>query len=175
VLRCPECDSAIQTLDLPCPFCTERTDRREDLEHTFSKTFEVRTAYRYRPDDLVHNVNRFLSDQRGLARLGAHVHLDRQGLVGGITLHCVSGPEPSPSAFQFARVRLADGFLLPRRRKDLGAALNAWSDAHADCRRLNNWVITMNGRPVETWILYATQRHQPIELTPPQAPPRTDA
>jgi hypothetical protein len=162
VLKCPDCDAPIQTLDLPCPVCVERAARGNDLEHAFSKTFEIRTAYRYHPDELVQNVNRFLWDERGLRRLGAHVHLDRQGLVGGITLHCVSGPEPSPSAVQFARVRLVDGSLVTRRRKDLGEALNGWSDENPAARRLNNWVITMNGRPVETWIMYATPRDEPF-------------
>jgi hypothetical protein len=159
VLRCPQCGSLLQTLDLPCPVCVaEVAPPPDDLKHTFSKTFQNRTAYQYRPDAFVTTLNRWLMEQRTLERLGVNIHLDRQALVRGVTLDCTSGSEPATAAFQFARIPSAKGIVFARNHQDLGQALNAWVEMHPHFRRLNNWVMSMNGRPVETWLLYAMPR-----------------
>lgn len=168
--RCPDCGSPLQTLDLPCPVCTFHDETGQDLHHTFSKTFEIRTAYSYKPDELVHMVNAFLWQQHTLERLSANIHLDRQGLVRGMTVHCVAGPEPVPAAFQFARIRCVTGDLLPRKRQDVGVTLNNWAESHPSYRRVNNWVISMHGRAVEVWVLYVTRRHTPLDAWSPSEP-----
>jgi len=163
VERCPDCGSPLQTLDLPCPLCAFHDETSKDLHHTFSKTFEIRTAYRYRPEELVQKVNAFLWEQHTLDRLSTTFHRDRQGLVGGMTLTCVAGPEPVPVAFQFERIRLVTGDLLARKRQDVGVALNDWAEKNPSFRLANTWVISIHGRSVEVWVLYATRRQTPIQ------------
>jgi hypothetical protein len=167
VERCPECGSPLQTLDLPCPVCAFHGETSKDLQHTFSKTFEIRTAYRYKPEELVEKVNTFLWLQHTVDRLSTTIHRDRQGLVKGMTLTCVAGSEPASTAFQFARIRLVTGDFLPRKRQDVGVALNDWMESHPSFRLANTWTISMNGRPVEVWVLYLTRRQTPIEISSP--------
>jgi hypothetical protein len=170
---CPQCGTPIQTLDLPCPVCASHEQERDELRHGFSKTFEIRTAYSYKPETLVQNVNAFLWQQHTVDRLSANLHLDRQALVRGVTLHCVAGIQPVYAAFQFTRIRLAEGYLLPRKRRDVGTALNDWAESHPSFRRVNHWVISSNGRPVEVWLLYVTPRALPIDSNDPLAPSPT--
>src|SRR5690242_8246183 len=96
---CPLCGTPLQTLDLPCAVCATQEEERDDLRHRFSKTFEIRTAYGYKPDTLVQNVNDFLWQQHTVDQLSANIHLDRQALVRGVTLHCVAGLVPVFAAF----------------------------------------------------------------------------
>ena len=167
---CPLCGTPLQTLDLPCAVCATQEEERDDLRHRFSKTFEIRTAYGYKPDTLVQNVNDFLWQQHTVDQLSANIHLDRQALVRGVTLHCVAGLVPVFAPFQFARIRLADGYLLPRNRRDVGTALNDWGEMHPSFRRVNHWVISTNGRPVEVWVLFVMPRNLPIESSDPAVP-----
>ena len=175
VLHCPDCGSPIQTLDLPCPVCLAQ-ESADELKHAFSKTFENRTAYSYRPNEFITKLNLWLIEQRTLERLGTTIHLDRQGLVRGVTLHCTAGSGPAPAAFQFDRIPLTKGTLFPRKHQDLGQALNAWSDAHPHFQRLNSWVMSMNGRPVETWVLFAMPwADHDVDADRFGEPPRTNA
>ena len=111
VLHCPDCGSPIQTLDLPCPVCMLYVVPDTRRPHKYSKTFEQRTAYRYRPDDFVASINVWLCEQRTLERLGADILLDRQGLVRGVTLHCTAlgapaGDLPVRGVFRSPRSRV---------------------------------------------------------------------
>jgi hypothetical protein len=170
VERCADCGSPLQTLDLPCPVCVAAQEEARTLRHRFSKTFEIRTAYSYKPDELLHNVNSFLWTQSTVDQMSAHVHLDRQGFVRGITCHCVAGVELVPAAFQFARLRLVKGDLFVRRRQDVGTALNDWADQHPSFRKVNSWVISSHGRATEVWVLYLTPRSRPIDAPAPSDP-----
>ena len=71
-----------------------------------------------------------------------------------VTLSCRMGWEPVPYRLQFARLVLLSGFL-GRRRTELGHALNQWADNNPGRKRLNHWVLSLAGRPVEAWLLFA--------------------
>jgi hypothetical protein len=164
MLKCPRCGSALQTLDLPCPHCAVPVSTREATE--FSKTFTNRTTYRYRPEELLQRVNAWLRAQTDIISVGMIMSRDRVGLITSITLSCRIGWGPSRSRFQFARLVLMSGFA-GHRRVDLGDALNEWADLNPGCRRMNHWVLSTHGRPVETWLLY-TEEASPMSDPAPQ-------
>jgi len=135
----------------------------------FSKTFPNRTTYRYRPDELLLRVNDWLGSQTDIISLGMIMSRDRVGLISSITLSCRIGWGPTGSRFQFARLVLMSGFA-GHRKTDLGDALNDWAERNPGCRRVNHWVLSTHGRPVEAWLLYSEEA-RPL---PDPAPERAD-
>ena len=149
--KCPQCGEVVASLDRPCPACEE--GRVRPIPPEFSKTFRIRTAFRYHPENLVKSLNDWLWEQTDLIGVGALIQRDRQGLVGEVTLTCRHGWEPSPVRFQFARVVVAASFV-GRPKRTLGDALNDWTEENPGRQRVTYWSVSVNGRPVEAWVLY---------------------
>ena len=66
--RCPRWGQNLATLDRPLP--RSASDQALAAPSEFSKTFPNRTAYRYRPEDLVDRINNWLLNQTDLIGLG---------------------------------------------------------------------------------------------------------
>jgi hypothetical protein len=162
---CPDCGASLETLDEPCPSCGSTVLSFQDTIHRHWKTFRNRTSHRYRPDEFVQDVNQWMSDQRGLLAAQWRIHRSREGLVRGVTLDMAESAVQVPWRLQFARVPLVEG-LLGRNRKDLGEALNAWTDRNPN-RRLQSYVILSSaGVDVELWVLFSEPRVAEL-LAPP--------
>jgi len=153
-LTCPECGSRIQTLDLPCPFCTEDQAPSPAVTlHQYSKTFEYRPKpFQYSPDVFTAQVNDWLGEQFGLANVTMTITFF-QGRILTVTVNCTASNSPESPQVRLERVPLPSGFL-GRNRQTPGDALNEWADRHPDRRRLNYWTPVSAGAPVELWILY---------------------
>jgi len=159
---CPICATPLQTLDLPCPACDIDTPGPARIAYEYSKTFTNRTHTRYRPDEFVASLNEWLADQPGLLVVDVRVHQDRQSLVGAVTLTCRAESAPVDFQYQLERMELRSGWL-GRRRTEVGEGLNRWLDANPHRRRVNYWVLSSNGVPMDLWILFMEAR--PAVLT----------
>ena len=158
MLRCPYCGSPIQTLDLPCAICASNAQPTDELRHSYTRSFDTRGASRSRPEDFLAQINHWLFHEETLEELSVQMHTNEQGLVRAMTFSCIASSRRKPLAFQFDRVRLAQSTLIVRDPQDIARTLVAWSGAHPGVQRLNNWIVALNGRPLETWVLFASPR-----------------
>jgi len=155
VPACPACGHQLQTLDLPCPSCaSESFETGVDVSEVreFSETLHYRRAVRYRPQEFVDQINRWLLAHPGIVGMGAVLHRDREG-VRSVTFTCQAVLDPIPLRAQVACIPLRTQFgrrLYP----DPGQALSAWSDANPQARRLNHWIFAAAGNASEVWVLY---------------------
>jgi hypothetical protein len=155
VLVCPACGHELQTLDLPCPSCASESlevgvDASEVRE--FSETIHYARTVRYRPQEFVEQVNRWLLGHPGIIGLSAVLHRDREG-VRSITFTCQAVLDPVPLRAQFDCIPLRSQ-LGKRLYPDPGQALSAWSDTNPQARRLNHWIFAAAGNASEVWVLY---------------------
>lgn len=152
---CPQCRLVLQTLDLPCPACSEPSDVAEVDRwtlHEYSKTFRTRHLVRPNTDAFVEQVSRWMAMEPGLVHVAPVVHRDRSGVVRGATLTCLASSRPAVDTFRLFRLPLARGVMGVRHR-DLGEVLNLWADEHPDHTRVSHQVLSSAGVPVECWLL----------------------
>jgi hypothetical protein len=152
---CPVCSQQLQTLDLPCPSCsTDSFDvgNQESDVREFSGTLHYARVIRYRPQEFVDQVNRWLLAHPGIVGISAVLHRDREG-VRRITFTCRATLDPIPLRAQIACLSLRTQ-LGKRIYDDPGQALSTWADANPRARRLNHWIFAASGNASEVWVLY---------------------
>jgi hypothetical protein len=161
------CGFPLQTLDLPCPSCEaeDGTDGPTTTLREFSKSFKTRHFFRTDTDGFVATLNSWLHQQPGLVNVSPMLHWNIQHVVRGATLTCWASLDPSPVVFQFHRLKLSSGGPFKAQRADLASALNDWSDAHPDHKRVSHSVYQIAGVPMECWVLSVLPR----ELAPSPA------
>jgi len=118
----------------------------------FSETIHYARVVRYRPQEFVDQVNRWLLAHPGIVSISAVLHRDREG-VRSITFTCLAVLDPIPLRVQVACLALRTQ-LGKRLYQDPGQALSAWSDANPQARRLNHWIFGASGNASEVWVLY---------------------
>ena len=153
VVSCPHCGLVLQTLDLPCPVCSQSSpvDENDWTLHEYSKTFETRHLFRPKTDAFAAELNAWLAEQPGLVRVAPIIHFDSHGVVRGATLTCTASSRPALESFRLFRLPLRR--FIGRPRKDIGKDLNRWADEHPDLTRVGHQVMKSYGVPVECWVL----------------------
>lgn len=156
VPACSICGHQLQTLDLPCPACSAEAlgaevDTSESRE--FSETIHYRRMLRYRPQEFVDQVNRWLIAHPGIVGVAAGLQRDREG-VRSITFTCQAVLDPVPLRGQVACIPLRSP-VGRRLYRDPGEAISAWLDANPTARRLNHWIFANSGNASEVWLLFA--------------------
>jgi hypothetical protein len=159
VSSCPICSQRLQTLDLPCPSCSSEPAEPLDIGvdasevREFSETLHYnRGVIRYRPQEFVDQVNRWLLAHAGIVGISAVIHRGEEG-VRGITFTSQAVLDPLPFRIQVACLPLRSK-LGRRHYRDPGEALTTWSDANPDAHRLNHWVFAAPAYASEVWILF---------------------
>ncbi len=109
---CPGCSNQLQTLDLPCPFCSSAPDEPEGSGFDVSEVREFaetlhynRGVISYRPQEFVDQVNRWLLAHPGIVGISALIHRGEEG-VRGVTFTCHAVLDPVPFRIQVARLPL---------------------------------------------------------------------
>ena len=161
---CPICSYKIQTPDLPCPSCSSESVTTEfdaSAVGEFSETLHYGRIMRYRPQEFVDQVNRWLMAHPGIVGIGAVLHRDREG-VRSITFTCLATLEPSPMRVQVACLPLRTSWG-SRLYADPGRALSVWADRNHRARRLNHWIYDASGNASEVWVLFVVPEED-VEL-----------
>jgi hypothetical protein len=155
VLVCPGCGLVLQTLDLPCPACSD-----ESVEvpvdawtvHEYSQTFRARHLVRPRPSKLVREMNTWLAAQPGVVDATLQLHPGFGGEISAATLTCIASSRPTPEVLSVHRIPLSRG-AVAWSSSDLGLALNEWADHHPDLIRVRHGVRAQFGVEIDCWLV----------------------
>ncbi len=165
---CPSCGLLLQTLDLPCPGCSDPVEGLPpgvaSTLHEYSKTFTARHLVRPNVDRTLDEINAWLATQPGLRDAWPTVHRGYGAEVRAVTMTCLASSEPVAETMSLHRIAMARGSVAWG-SKDLGLALNEWAEQHPDLLRVRHGVRSHAGIDMECWVV-ASGPYRPAYIAP---------